>query len=61
MGAHREADLSIERFDLTNERRDCRDQREHERSPGGQFSVAEASLGCALKLGEQLRGGLVGK
>ena len=61
------ADLALELLDLHVQRLDRRDQREHELPAGAQLELADAALGRAPELGEQLRrllpagGGLSGQ
>jgi hypothetical protein len=45
--AQRGRDLPVELLDLRDERPHRRDQRQHERSAGGQLAIADASLGRA--------------
>jgi hypothetical protein len=55
MPAQRGGGLQVGRLDLGQERLQRGDQRQHERSARGQLGLADPSLRCAAKLGEQLR------
>ena len=55
MLTHRVGDLALERLDLRGEGLERLDERQHQRSTGGQLGLANASFGRAPELGQQLR------